>query len=43
MEYTTGTEPPPVDRLGIDDAFPGKASVTCYWYEGKWLRLTGAD
>jgi len=38
-----GPEPPPIDHLGIDDAFVGKASVTYYWYGGKWLRLQGAD
>src|SRR3989475_11589669 len=38
-----GPEPPPIDHHGIDDAFMEKASVTHYWYEGKWLRLQGAD
>ena len=38
-----GPEPPPIDHQGIDDAFLEKASVTYYWYEGKWLRLQGAD
>jgi hypothetical protein len=38
-----GPEPPPIDHQGIDDAFLEKASVTHYWYEGKWLRLQGAD
>jgi hypothetical protein len=28
---------------GIDDAFLGKASVTWYFYQGKRLRLQGAD
>ena len=36
-------KPPPIDHQGIDDAFLEKASVTHYWYEGKWLRLQGAD
>jgi hypothetical protein len=38
-----GEKPPPIDHLGIDDAFVGKASVVLYFYRGKWLRLTGAD
>jgi len=38
-----GPEPPPLDHEGIDDAFVEKASVVHYWYEGRWLRLTGAD
>jgi hypothetical protein len=38
-----GPEPPPIDHQGIDDAFVGKASVTWYFYDGKWLRLQGAD
>jgi hypothetical protein len=38
-----GPEPPPIDHQGIDDAFLEKASVILYWYEGKWLRLQGAD
>jgi hypothetical protein len=38
-----GTEPPPIDHQGIDDAFMEKASVTWYYYKGKWLQLTGAD
>jgi len=38
-----GPEPPPVDHHGIDDAFLGKASVTWYFHDGKWLRLQGAD
>ena len=38
-----GPTPPPVDHQGIDDAFIEKASVTHYFYQGKWLRLTGAD
>jgi hypothetical protein len=36
-------EPPPIDHHGIDDAFLGKASVTWYFYQGKRLRLQGAD
>ena len=38
-----GMKPPPVDHLGIEDAFVGKASVIHYFYEGKWLALQGAD
>jgi hypothetical protein len=38
-----GPEPPPIDHHGIDDAFLGKASVTWYFHDGVWLRLTGAD
>ena len=38
-----GPEPPPIDHQGIDDAFLGKASVTWYFHNGKWLRLQGAD
>ena len=38
-----GTEPPPIDHQGIDDAFVGKASITYYWYGGKWMKLSGSD
>lgn len=38
-----GPEPPPIDHHGIDDAFLEKASVTLYFYGGKWLQLQGAD
>ncbi len=38
-----GVKPPPLDHLGIDDAFVGKASEVLYFYQGQWLRLTGAD
>jgi len=38
-----GPEPPPLDHQGIGDAFVGKASVVHYFYQGKWLVLTGAD
>jgi hypothetical protein len=38
-----GPKPPPIDHLGIDDAFLEKASVVHYYYQGKWLQLTGAD
>ncbi|MBZ5632561.1 MAG: hypothetical protein LAO55_05465 [Acidobacteriia bacterium] len=38
-----GTKPPPLDHQGIDDAFVEKGSVVFYFYQGKWLQLTGAD
>jgi hypothetical protein len=38
-----GEKPPPIDHQGIDDAFVGKASVVLYFYNGKWLHLSGAD
>jgi hypothetical protein len=38
-----GLKPPPIRHQGIDDAFVEKASVTWYFYGGKWLQLTGAD
>ncbi len=38
-----GPKPPPIRHQGIDDAFIEKASVTWYFYAGKWLMLTGAD
>jgi hypothetical protein len=38
-----GPQPPPIDHHGIDDAFLEKASGTWYFYDGKWLRLQGAD
>ena len=38
-----GPKPPPIDHEGIDDRFVGKASEVLYFYNGKWLHLTGAD
>jgi hypothetical protein len=38
-----GPKPPPIDHQGIDDRFVGKASVVWYYYDGRWLRLAGAD
>jgi hypothetical protein len=38
-----GPTPPPIDHQGIDDAFIEKASVTWYFHDGKWMKLTGAD
>lgn len=41
--YHGGPKPPPVDHLGIEDAFVGKASKILYFYDGTWLALQGAD
>ena len=38
-----GPKPPPIDHKGINDAFAGKGSVVLYFYQAKWLQLTGAD
>jgi hypothetical protein len=38
-----GTKPPPIDHQGINDAFLEKASVVQYFFDGKWMQLTGAD
>jgi hypothetical protein len=38
-----GPKPPPIDHLGINDVFVEKGSVVLYFYQGKWLQLTGAD
>jgi hypothetical protein len=38
-----GPTPPPLDHQGVDDQWVGKASVVQYFYDGKWLQLTGAD
>jgi hypothetical protein len=38
-----GPKPPPIDHLGINDAFAEKASVVYYYYQNKWQRLTGSD
>jgi hypothetical protein len=38
-----GPKPPPITHQGINEAFVGKASVVHYYYQGKWLRLSGAD
>jgi hypothetical protein len=38
-----GPEPPPIDHQGIDDAFLGKASITWYFHNDRWLRLQGDD
>ncbi len=41
--YHGGPEPPPIDHLGIENSFVGKASVILYYSAGQWLRLQGAD
>ena len=38
-----GPKPPPINHQGIDDAFVEKGSVIWYFYNGKWLKLSGAD
>ena len=38
-----GPKPPPIDHQGINDAFLSKGSVVQYFFEGKWIELTGAD
>jgi hypothetical protein len=38
-----GVKPPPINHLGIDDAFVEKSSMVHYFYRGKWIELTGAD
>jgi hypothetical protein len=42
-EIYGGVKPPPMDHEGIDDAFVEKGSVVLYFYQGKWLKLTGSD
>ena len=38
-----GQELPPLDHDGLGDAFLEKASIIWYWYDSKWIQLTGAD
>jgi len=38
-----GPKPPRIDHQGINDAFLEKASVVQYFFDGKWLQLTGSD
>ena len=38
-----GPKPPPIDHQGVEDMFIEKASVVWYFYQGQWLKLTGAD
>jgi hypothetical protein len=33
----------PATHDGIEDVFVEKASIVWYWWEGRWLQLTGAD
>lgn len=42
-EAFEGELPPTLDHEGIDNAFLEKASWIWYWYENRWLRLSGAD
>jgi len=37
-----GTKPPTITHQGINDSI-GMASIVHYYYQGKWLKLTGAD
>ena len=37
------SKPRMLTHAGIDDAFVEKASVVWYWWQGKWVQLTGAD
>jgi hypothetical protein len=41
--HSPGPKPPPIDHQGIDDALAGKASSIYYFYDGKWIVLTGSD
>jgi hypothetical protein len=38
-----GPQPPSINHQGINDAFVEKASVVWYFYNGQWLKLSGAD
>jgi hypothetical protein len=38
-----GPKPPPIDHQGIDMDICEKGSITFYFHNGHWLRLTGAD
>src|SRR5439155_3552909 len=42
-EASGGPKPPPIDHQGVEDVFIEKASVVWYFYQGQWLKLTGAD
>jgi hypothetical protein len=42
-EQYGGPRPPPLDHVGINDAFVGKGSVIWYWHGGKWMQLSGSD
>lgn len=41
--HSSGPKPPPIDHQGVDDALAGKASSIHYFYNGKWIALTGSD
>ena len=43
FEAYGGQRPPAIDHHGINDIFPGKASVVWYWHRGKGLQLQGSD
>jgi len=36
-------KPALVDHDGIVDAFEGKGSTVWYWFNGKWIGLSGSD
>ena len=38
-----GPKPPPMDHVGIEDSYVEKSSSIFYWYQGRWLKLTGMD
>lgn len=38
-----GPKPPLVDHDGLEDSFVDKGSSIFYWYQGRWLKLTGMD
>jgi len=38
-----GPKPPSIDHDGINDAFLEKASVVQYFFNGKWMELSGSD
>src|SRR5689334_15187048 len=38
-----GFKPSPLDHMGIDDGFMEKGSTVLYFFEGKLLKLAGAD
>jgi hypothetical protein len=35
--------PSPLDHQGVEDIFDGKASTIQYFFQNKWLQLSGAD
>jgi hypothetical protein len=38
-----GPKPPPIDHLGINDIFSGKASMVLYFDGRRWIKLQGAN